>query len=71
MVSSADSPEAWRMTQPSKAGKESGARRKRSENAKKVAAMFEPIKIRMVSRACEAGDCQSCRHPECECDCHE
>lgn len=29
------------------------------------------ITIRMVSHACEAGDHDSCKHPKCECDCHE
>jgi hypothetical protein len=47
-----------------------GRAARRKANAK-VHEQFAPIKIRLLSRACEADDHESCKHPKCECECHE
>lgn len=29
------------------------------------------VRILLLSRACDAGDCAACKNPKCECECHK
>jgi len=45
--------------------------RERRNKNEQIRKQFAPLRIRLLSRACDANDCESCRNPKCECDCHD